>query len=69
MHINVVGQPFIILNTHKAAADLLEHRAAIYSDRPPNIVVSEMTGGHLFLVAGCTEVWVFRMDIREVNVN
>ena len=57
MHINAFGQPLIILNTHKAAADLLDRRAAIYSDRPPNIVALEMmTGGMLFPFAGSTEV-------------
>jgi len=45
MHLNAFGQPLIVLNTHKAAADLLERRAAIYSDRPPNIVALEMLTG------------------------
>ncbi|KAF8871718.1 cytochrome P450 [Infundibulicybe gibba] len=45
-YISLAGQPVIILNTPKAAADLLERRAAIYSDRPRNIVAAEiMTGG------------------------
>ena len=57
MHLNAFGQPLIILNTHKAAADLLERRAAVYSDRPPNIVAVEiMTGGLLFAFAGSTDV-------------
>jgi hypothetical protein len=39
----------IILNSPKVAADLLDRRAAIYSDRPPLIVASEiMCGGLLF---------------------
>ena len=55
MHINAFGQPLIILNTHNAAADLLERRAAIYSDRPDNIVAVEMmTGGMYFPFAGTT---------------
>ena len=57
MHVNVLGQPLIILNTHKAAADLLERRSEIYSDRPQNIVsVDMMTGGNLFVLAGSTDV-------------
>lgn len=56
VHINVLGQPLIILNTHKAAADLLERRAAIYSDRLPTAVADMMTGGHLFGLAGSTDV-------------
>ena len=60
IHVNALGQPLIVLNTHKATADLLERRAAIYSDRPPNIVsVDMMTGGNLFALAGSTDVFVF----------
>ena len=57
MHVNVLGQPLILLNTHKAAGDLLERRAEIYSDRPQNIVsVDMMTGGRLFALTGSTDV-------------
>lgn len=34
VHISAAGQDFLILNSHKVAADLLDRRAAIYSDRP-----------------------------------
>ncbi|KAF8871717.1 cytochrome P450 [Infundibulicybe gibba] len=65
-YISLAGQPVIILNTPKAAADLLERRAAIYSDRPRNIVAAEiMTGGlslpflrygdHILFVQGLLE--------------
>jgi hypothetical protein len=30
----VVGQPMLVLNTHKVASDLLNRRAGVYSDRP-----------------------------------
>lgn len=40
----------IVLNTHKAAADLLDRRANIYSDRPRNIVASEILTGGLLIV-------------------
>lgn len=50
VYLNAVGQPLIVLNTHRAAADLLDKRAAIYSDRPDMIVALDfLTGGH-FLV-------------------
>ena len=45
VYLNVAGQPIIVLNTHKAAADLLDRRANIYSDRPTNIVPAFLTGG------------------------
>ncbi|PPQ65061.1 hypothetical protein CVT26_015757 [Gymnopilus dilepis] len=49
---NVAGQVYIVLNTFKAAADLLEaaeRRSNIYSDRPRMIVANEILGGGLAL--------------------
>ncbi|KAF7371293.1 putative monooxygenase [Mycena sanguinolenta] len=34
VYLEVFGQPLVLLNTHKAAKDLLEQRSLIYSDRP-----------------------------------
>ena len=34
MHVDVFGQPFLIVSTLKIAEDLLEKRSSIYSDRP-----------------------------------
>ncbi|KAJ6515578.1 putative monooxygenase [Mycena sanguinolenta] len=34
VYLEAVGQPMVLLNTAKAAKDLLEQRSAIYSDRP-----------------------------------
>ncbi|KAH9953595.1 cytochrome P450 [Lactifluus volemus] len=49
IYLNAAGQPMVILNSHKVATDLLDRRAAKYSDRPPLIVASEiMCGGLLF---------------------
>jgi hypothetical protein len=49
IYLNAAGQPMVILNSHKIATDLLDRRAAKYSDRPPLIVASEiMCGGLLF---------------------
>ena len=33
IHLDVFGQPMIILGSHEAAIDLLEKRSANYSDR------------------------------------
>ena len=33
VYLSVVGQPVVVLNTNKAAADLFDRRADIYSDR------------------------------------
>ena len=47
--ITAFGQRIVILNTHKATADLLDKRAANYSDRPRNVVASEILGGGMVL--------------------
>jgi hypothetical protein len=46
IYLNIAGQPMVVLNSQKVASDLLDRRAAKYSDRPPLIVASEMSGGH-----------------------
>ncbi|KAJ6526403.1 cytochrome P450 [Mycena capillaripes] len=48
VYLDIAGQSIIVLNNAKAAADLLDRRALIYSDRPGNIVASEMMTGELF---------------------
>ncbi|KAF9456701.1 cytochrome P450 [Collybia nuda] len=35
IHLRLLGQPVIVLNSIQAAMDLLDKRGAIYSDRPP----------------------------------
>ena len=49
-YLNAAGQPIIILNSRKVAADLLERRAGIYSDRPVNIVACELMCNGLFFI-------------------
>ncbi|KAH9058135.1 cytochrome P450 [Lactarius vividus] len=49
IYLNVMGQPIVVLNTQKAAADLLNRRAGIYSDRPRNIVAAEILSGGLVI--------------------
>ena len=34
IHVNMLGQPIIVLNSAEAATDLLDKRGSIYSDRP-----------------------------------
>ncbi len=49
IYLNVAGLPIVIINSPKAAVALLDRRAAIYSDRPRNIVASDiMSDGLLF---------------------
>lgn len=58
VYLNIAGQNTIVLGTHKAAADLLDRRAGIYSDRPRNIVAGELlTGGLVFAFAQHNDVW------------
>ena len=34
-YMKVLGSPIVVLNSEKAARDLLEKRSSIYNDRPP----------------------------------
>lgn len=57
-YVNLAGQDTVIINSNKAAADLLDRRASIYSDRPRNIVASELlTGGLVFAFAQHNDIW------------
>ncbi|KAI0052221.1 cytochrome P450 [Auriscalpium vulgare] len=47
--LRAAGQPILVLNSQKAAADLLDRRAALYSDRPRNVVCSMIACRGLFL--------------------
>ena len=49
IYLNAAGQPVVIINSPKVGVALLDRRGAIYSDRPRNIVASDiMSGGLLF---------------------
>jgi hypothetical protein len=49
IYLNAGGQPVVIINSPKAGVALLDRRGAIYSDRPRNIVASDiMSDGLLF---------------------
>ena len=46
VYLNALGKSVVVLNSQKAAADLLGRRARVYSDRPRFIVAAEiLTGG------------------------
>jgi hypothetical protein len=45
MYLNAAGQSIVVINTLEAAAELLDRKAIITSDRPRLIVPEMMTGG------------------------
>ncbi|KAI0270344.1 cytochrome P450 [Russula aff. rugulosa BPL654] len=47
IYLNAAGQPVVIINSPKVGVALLDRRAAIYPDRPRNIVVSDIMCGKL----------------------
>ena len=49
MYLDAAGQPTIMLNSLKAAFDLLECRASKYSDRPRFVMVQEILSKGLLL--------------------
>ncbi|KAJ3848269.1 cytochrome P450 [Lentinula lateritia] len=58
VYISVAGQSIVIMNTHQVAADLLDRRGPIYSDRPRFIVASEiLTGGLLVVFTQYNDIW------------
>jgi len=48
MHIDVAGQPLSVLSSLKIAADLLDRRATIYSDRTYRSLRYHVRGTFLF---------------------
>ncbi|KAF5346111.1 hypothetical protein D9758_009957 [Tetrapyrgos nigripes] len=58
VYLNFFGQPVVVINTKKAAHDLLVHRAANYSDRARSIVEDYMTGGMNFVIIRYGELQV-----------
>ncbi|KAI0772509.1 cytochrome P450 [Trametes elegans] len=42
--LHVFGQGLLFLNTYEVAADLLERRGAMYSDKPPLVMAGELCG-------------------------
>ncbi len=50
MYLNALGQPILVLNSLKAAAELLDRRASIYSSRPRLIMAQEIISDSLVFV-------------------
>jgi hypothetical protein len=53
IYLNAAGLPVVIINSQRAGVTLLDRRAAIYSDRPRNIIACDiMTRGLFFGFSG-----------------
>jgi hypothetical protein len=66
MYMNALGQPMIVLHSLRAAFELLDRRANIYSGRPRFIVAHEILSGGLFaafIPYGDAFVWPFLLKI------
>ncbi|KAF7327105.1 Cytochrome P450 [Mycena kentingensis (nom. inval.)] len=60
IHLNVAGKSVLVLCSAKATEELLEKRAAIYSDRPRFVFLNEMMGaGYSFTFMGYGSAWIF----------
>ncbi|KAI0002868.1 cytochrome P450 [Russula compacta] len=58
IYLNAAGKPIVVLNSQRAAVDLLDRRSAIYSDRPRSIVACDiMTGGLVLALARYGDAW------------
>ncbi|KDR76708.1 hypothetical protein GALMADRAFT_67164 [Galerina marginata CBS 339.88] len=58
MHVDIVGQPLVIINSSKIAKDLLDKRSSIYSDRPHFIMGGDLVGyDELFVIQPYGENW------------
>ncbi|KAH9987339.1 cytochrome P450 [Russula vinacea] len=57
IYLSAAGQPVVIINSQIVAAELLDRRAAIYSDRPHNAVSDIITGGLFFGLSRYGDVW------------
>ncbi|KAF5342805.1 hypothetical protein D9758_013368 [Tetrapyrgos nigripes] len=56
--LNLAGQTMIVLNSHKVAADLLDRRSTIYSDRPRFIMALEILAGNMMMFfCGYGNLW------------
>ena len=49
MYLNAFGQSIMVISSLKTAAELLDRRATVYSDRPRMIVANEILSGGLFV--------------------
>ncbi|KAI0056020.1 cytochrome P450 [Artomyces pyxidatus] len=47
VYFSVPGQSVLLINSQRVAADLLDRRSSIYSNRPPMVLASEIYAGNL----------------------
>ncbi|KAJ7290010.1 cytochrome P450 [Mycena rebaudengoi] len=47
LHLNIMGQPMIILSAVESATDLLDKRSSTYSDRPHLVMAGDLVGFNL----------------------
>jgi len=58
MHVDIIGQPIIIINTAEIAKDLMDRRATIYSDRPHFVMANDLVGyGETFVLQPYGDNW------------
>ncbi|KAH9987346.1 cytochrome P450 [Russula vinacea] len=58
IYLNAAGQPIVVINSRKAAIELLDRRGAIYLDKPRNVIVCDiMTRGLIIGFAPFGETW------------
>ncbi|THU76245.1 cytochrome P450 [Dendrothele bispora CBS 962.96] len=57
VYVNIAGQSIVLLNTKKAAEDLLEYRGSKYSDRPRLIALEYMGGNSLITMLSLGDRW------------
>ena len=70
MYMNALGQPILVLNSLKAAAELLDRRAYMSSDRPRLIVANEILCGNLFTAFtpyGDVLVFISLLKLRDLS--
>lgn len=64
VYIELFGQPTLIINSHKAAINLMTRRARLYSERPWNYVAGQLLmGGHSMAFMNNNDRW---KTIRKV---
>ncbi|KAK7041605.1 hypothetical protein VNI00_009195 [Paramarasmius palmivorus] len=69
VHLRLFSQDVVVLNSAKAAGDLLDRRAAIYSDRPRTPVVDYITGGLNVIFLNLGPLWRSMRRAAHVALN
>ncbi|CAA7262429.1 unnamed protein product [Cyclocybe aegerita] len=58
MHVDAMGQSFVIVSSPKIAQDLLDKRSSVYSDRPHFVMANELVGyGESFVLQPYGDNW------------